>query len=232
MDGQPQGPDSYIWGRSVDNIRIERLWVDVVRGVVNKWHVFFQQLEQFDGLDVENSTHLWVLHHLFLQQINDDLHEWANMWNEHPMSIDRNNRDISSRTAESPLTMYTYGMIKNGARGFLVHAQDDQPESVPQDELQDYGVDWAAREQPQVRRSRRLDNPEEAKDGPQIGPRRPSRFSEVHVVPPNAPDIQGFIPALDQRLERSLGHQSTNMEGRRLLWIDALSHLREVTATV
>ncbi|KAH7090148.1 hypothetical protein BKA62DRAFT_626581 [Auriculariales sp. MPI-PUGE-AT-0066] len=234
-----RGPDSYIWGRSVDNIRIERLWVDVVRGVVNKWHVFFQQLERFDGLDVEVPTHLWLLHHLFLQHINDDLHEWANMWNRHPMSIDHNNRDISDRTSESPLSMYTYGMIRNGARGFSVQAQDVQPEVVPQDaqpevvpheELQDYGVDWPAQER--VRRSRRMHNPEQSYDEPHVEPGRPTRFSEVNVVPPNAPDIPNFIHELDQRLEHSLGHRSASLEGRRLLWMNALRYLHEVTVSV
>ncbi|KAI0371588.1 hypothetical protein BV20DRAFT_1051599 [Pilatotrama ljubarskyi] len=66
------GRGSYIWGRSVHNIRIERLWVDVTSGFGSKWKEFFHQLEAQHGLNVDNDAHVWLLHHLFLEAINRD----------------------------------------------------------------------------------------------------------------------------------------------------------------
>ncbi|KAG2063868.1 hypothetical protein BDR04DRAFT_1036922 [Suillus decipiens] len=44
---------NYIY-RSVHNIRIERLWVDVTNGIGQKWKEFFQTLEAYDNLNVNN----------------------------------------------------------------------------------------------------------------------------------------------------------------------------------
>ncbi|KAH7092809.1 hypothetical protein BKA62DRAFT_625900 [Auriculariales sp. MPI-PUGE-AT-0066] len=223
------GPNS-LWhhdghhGGSVDNIRIERLWVDVVRGVVNKWHIFFQQLEQFDNLDVEERAHVWLLHHLFLDTINDELSLWAETWNRHPMSIARENRDISTSNSESPFSMYLYGMVQNGARGFDVQV----PEDVPQDQLQDYGVDWAAQNDRRLRRSNRINNPNEEELNQ--GPAHPARFSRVDVVPPMGPEDPDIIVRLNDRLMRSPGYGSTTMQGYRIQWIDGLQCLQELTA--
>ncbi|KAF5339525.1 hypothetical protein D9611_011449 [Ephemerocybe angulata] len=69
-----RGPNrgSYIWGRSVHNIRIERLWKDYYIGLIDKWYHFFHDLEAFYGLDVDNPIHLWLLHHLFLPALNEE----------------------------------------------------------------------------------------------------------------------------------------------------------------
>ncbi|KAI0687882.1 hypothetical protein C8T65DRAFT_712118 [Cerioporus squamosus] len=44
-DVRGQGRGSYIWGRSVHNTRIERLWYDVTSGFGQKWNNFFYDLE-------------------------------------------------------------------------------------------------------------------------------------------------------------------------------------------
>ena len=73
--------------RSVHNIRIERLWVEVGQMIVSKWKLFFESLEQHHGLQVDSAAHLWLLHHLFLDNINDDIQEWAEHWNAHVMCL-------------------------------------------------------------------------------------------------------------------------------------------------
>ncbi|KAG0695761.1 hypothetical protein DFH29DRAFT_813842 [Suillus ampliporus] len=96
---------SYIWGRSVHNIRIERLWVDVTNGLGQKWKEFFQTLEAYDNLDVNNDSHLWLLHFLFLPLINDDADQWAASWNHH----------VLGRRGEphrSPHDMFIQGIIE------------------------------------------------------------------------------------------------------------------------
>ncbi|KAJ6627694.1 hypothetical protein B0H10DRAFT_2161052 [Mycena sp. CBHHK59/15] len=66
------GPEhgAYIWGRSVHNIHIERLWCDVTRGFGRKWSNFFHSLE-----------------------LSSD---WAKVWNEHKIRFD-NERTHSPR---------------------------------------------------------------------------------------------------------------------------------------
>ena len=63
---------TFLFYRSVHNIRIERLWQDVTRGFGRKWKEFFQQLEVEWGLDPNNDAHIWLLHYLFLEAINED----------------------------------------------------------------------------------------------------------------------------------------------------------------
>jgi hypothetical protein len=83
---------SFIWGSSTHNTWIERLWVEVGRRFVRSWRAFFFRLERRHGLDRENATHLWLLHHLFLRSINDDCIEFKNDWNSKPISGDMQDR--------------------------------------------------------------------------------------------------------------------------------------------
>jgi hypothetical protein len=62
---------SFMWGPSVFNTRIERLWVEVGR-----CHL----------LERNNASHRWLLHYLFLESINDDCKRFCEEWNAHPIS--------------------------------------------------------------------------------------------------------------------------------------------------
>ena len=93
--------------RSIHNIRIERLWCDVMQGFGAKWKQFFQDLEVHNGLIVDRNTHIWLLQHLFLAAINMDAEEWANTWNNHSLSF-------CGEHQRSPTDMYMFGMIQNG----------------------------------------------------------------------------------------------------------------------
>ncbi|KAF8835015.1 hypothetical protein BDN67DRAFT_913746 [Paxillus ammoniavirescens] len=121
---------SYIWGRSVHNIRIERLWRDLTSGIGKKWKTFFQQLEIHDGLDPNLDAHIWLLHHLFLDSIDDEVLQWAEAWNNHTMAI-RGERQ------RSPRDMFFFGMLQNGLRGTALLADDEDIGDV-----QAYGIDW------------------------------------------------------------------------------------------
>ena len=71
--------------RSTRNTRIERLWVEVGSQFVCRWHGFFNRLERLHHLDIGKSEHLWLLHTLFLDAINEDCAEFQMNWNTHPM---------------------------------------------------------------------------------------------------------------------------------------------------
>ena len=84
---QHRGPNrSSLWGQSTQNSRIERLWVDTGINFVRQWKAFFICLEDIHELDVSNPHHLWLLHYLFLGQLNDDCQQFQYDWNHHPIS--------------------------------------------------------------------------------------------------------------------------------------------------
>ncbi|KAJ7576442.1 hypothetical protein C8J56DRAFT_1007489 [Mycena floridula] len=61
LDHRGHGRGSYIFGRSVHNTRIERLWYDVTHGFGMKWKNFFLELELHHGLD---PLHSWNSHRM------------------------------------------------------------------------------------------------------------------------------------------------------------------------
>jgi hypothetical protein len=89
--------------RSVHNICIERLWVEVKWIIVTKWKPFFGGLEAHHGLRVDSATHIWLLHHLFLESLNNDIQEWAEHWNAHGMRLKREKDKV-------PRDMFILGM--------------------------------------------------------------------------------------------------------------------------
>lgn len=108
-----------IFSRSVHNIRIERLWVDVTRGFGRKWKDLFRLLETTYGLNVDNERHLWLLHYLFLNRINDDIEAWIGSWNHHTLSS-------RTQTYQTPSVMYQQGMIQHGFRGVFPEPEGDR----------------------------------------------------------------------------------------------------------
>lgn len=95
---------SFMWGSSTHNTRIECLWVEVGTQFARRWRAFFLCLEQLHSLDRRNSHHLWLLHSLFLNAINDDCQLFKVMWNNHPLS--REGRNKSPNVSISIRSMY------------------------------------------------------------------------------------------------------------------------------
>ncbi|KAL0061188.1 hypothetical protein AAF712_012008 [Marasmius tenuissimus] len=112
---------SFMWGTSMRNTRIERLWVEVGSRFARQWRAFFYRLERLHRLDVKNPSHLWLLHILFLDQIREDIGVFTQEWNSHPIS--------GVGHEQSPKDMRLLGMIKHGVYNDEPSEEGDDDES-------------------------------------------------------------------------------------------------------
>lgn len=76
---------------STRNVRIERLWLCVGQWFCRRWRAFFVRLEEQHQLDADNEAHIWLLHFLFLADLNQVIDKFVRDWNDHPLSGDKTN---------------------------------------------------------------------------------------------------------------------------------------------
>ena len=104
------------------------------QGFSNKWKIFFHDLENHYGLDVDNNDHIWLIHLLFHLAIELDCLDWTSHWNDHKISTAGHDSAPGSRS--SPRQMWLYSQLTDGMRGFE-HLQAAPDPSVSPDMLQD-----------------------------------------------------------------------------------------------
>jgi hypothetical protein len=113
---QQRGTDcgSVLTGRSVHNVRVERLHRDVYSGVLCHYALLFTFMEEEGLLNVCSEEHLLALQEVFIPRINRSLNEFVNQWNSHP---------VSSAGHQSPEQMFIAGSINSAT----YHANEDSP---------------------------------------------------------------------------------------------------------
>ncbi len=79
------------------------MWVEVGRQFVRRWRGFFSRLERMHYLNIEDPHHLWLLHYLFLEAINQDCQLFREEWNAHPLSGIAEDRSPNVSTTPSPI---------------------------------------------------------------------------------------------------------------------------------
>lgn len=62
------------------------MWVEVGTQFAIRWRAFFTRLERIHRLAPGEDAHLWLLHALFLAEINADCCAFQRDWNHHPIS--------------------------------------------------------------------------------------------------------------------------------------------------
>ena len=230
------GRGSYIWGRyegsriwwrclftqlfrSVHNTRIERLWYDVTHGFGQKWKRFFLELEANHGLDTNLPAHIWLLHHLFLTRINEDADEWAHAWNSHTLQL-RGERN------SSPRDIFFFSMHVDGPRGIPLPAANRTEDVV--DDIEMYGVDWEAAEDPSLMNHLRDNNPQDWDSNNPFNVAPPASLSNVPCEPPNCPFTPFQVQILDTTLRQRVNIESRSMIVRRAVWQVALEVCNEI----
>jgi hypothetical protein len=229
-ENQGRGRGSYIWGRSVPslvnsfvvltvsnnrsvhNSRIERIWYDVTEGFGGKWRDFFTDLEANEGLDVNNSAHIWLLHHLFLEEINRDALAWGETWNSHKLQI-------RGESQQTPHEMYFFSMLEDGPRGLNGPRSRDPDGLEDGEDISAFGIDWEDMDNRELMEHHYRHNPIQL-DNPFST--APSALSEVICSPPDCPIPGEIVRQLDQGLSQILNVNSRSMLMRRTVWAEAL----------
>ncbi|KAJ7847590.1 hypothetical protein B0H14DRAFT_2769714 [Mycena olivaceomarginata] len=208
---------SYIWGRSVHNVRIECLWVDITAQLGATWAERFTVLELCHGLDINNISHIWLLHFLFLATINSQLAFFAQSWNQHRIQIQHGpNR--------SPADMFVFDMLVNGVRGNQL-----PEEELIEEELEVYGIDWSGLRDDDLLTSQRANN--SIGEGAtswigRVGPPPLADLSSVVVEPPVGLLQEGQDVYLYNSVIHLLG--SAQDEDCIIVWTTALAHARHI----
>lgn len=197
--------------RSVHNVRIERLWVDVTAQIGATWADRFTTLELRHGLDINNIHHIWLLHALFLPTINAELSFFADSWNQHQIQI----RNGPNR---SPADMFGFDMYVHGVRG--TQLPDD---NLTEEELEVFGVDWESLRDDDVLRSQQTNNSDN--EGwtswvGEVGP--PPNLGGVVLNPPPGPMSDAEVQFLLDNLQPWIG--SPDNADIMTLWSTGLAY--------
>lgn len=116
---------------------------------------FFMRLERLHGLDRENPHHLWLLHKLFLDLIEEDCRRFEREWNNHPIS----GRTMQNMTPIVRITAFYFRRLAHhsfGCQAVRVLSPTVNGRLLEEDDFEDvrpelleryYGVDGLPRRQ-------------------------------------------------------------------------------------
>lgn len=189
------------------------------------------------GLNPDNDAHLWLLHHLFLPYLNDEISVWIGSWNQHTLG-----HKHDPYAAASPLMRYVHGAAVKGARTIFLDSGDSESEEVwlapvvendpdlDEEDVAEYGIDWEDVHAERIMRHHRAhaqpDNLEV--DNPFVDPflnHVPERLSHVGSEDPRCLFTDEGMQLLDTLIQ-SLDYlhlcAQSYPEALQQLWVDVL----------
>lgn len=182
------------------------------------WAEAFRLLELHHGLDINNPNHIWLLQYLFLRRINEQLHFFAEAWNQHQINV-RHGRN------RSPADMFGFDMFTQGVRGYQLPTPNDDSAAMDNEELEVYGVDWEGLREDTLLQSHDNNNHTDHDGSSWIGRcGPPERLNRVDVDPPLGAFTNEQIHWLDDTLLTFL--QSGRGQDIAELWVEALGLAR------
>jgi hypothetical protein len=187
--------------------------VDVTAQVGATWADVFMMLELHHGLDINNPNHIWLLHYLFLNTINQQLAFFAEGWNQHRIQIwDGPNH--------SPADMFGFDMIVHGIHGSQLPTAASEPMS--EEELEVFGVDWEGLQDDSILQSWESNNHMDEDSGSWLGHTGPpDNLNEVPVEPPAGVFSHDEILHIDMVLQHLAG--AVDDAGVVELWVQGLA---------
>ena len=180
--------------------------MEVGRNIIWKWKLFLQDLETRHGLRVDNDGHVWLLHHLYLDLLNEQIMEWAAHWNAHTICLKREKN-------KSPRRMFLQGTRERNAPG-MREVTEAHEEAI--EDLAKFGVDYDAMEDGAL-----IDHLQ-AHNGNPFHDHAPNHFNKVRCEAPEPPLTVDQLRVLDNTLREDFDLATKNMEVWKLIWDRAL----------
>ncbi len=178
-------------------------------------------------LNPDLPSHIWLLHYLFLDKLNENITEWANAWNNHKMHIP----GIGTR---SPADLRWFSLLRDGAQGFGPSAQHFEPleDTVSPDEVAEYGIDWDAYNNSQIHDHHSANNStDQFSENPFIS-HYPDKFNIVDVQESRCPFTSEELNVFTYNfsiLPESL-RLSRDLSDLKQVWILALEICKQIKA--
>lgn len=192
----------------------------MTRGFGLKWHNFFLDLEFACGLNPNLEAHIWLLHYLFLNSIDQDAQDWAHSWNNHKLRF-------NNERTRSPRDMFFFGMIQNGPRGLSLDNQPPPDEHI--EDLAHYGVDWEDIDNANILEHHQRFNPGDLDSSNHpFNTHTPEQLSHVEIPAVSCPFDDETLEQFDTQISSLPFFLSRNMTSRHNLWIHALALCHEL----
>ncbi|KAF9504812.1 hypothetical protein BS47DRAFT_1401003 [Hydnum rufescens UP504] len=158
--------------------------------------------------------------------INDEINFFVQSWNNHPLQI-------QGQRTRSPIDLFGFDMAACGIRGNMLDEEDLQRvhmDSLAQEDLETYGVDWEALRDPIVSGAHLQNNP--LVEGTtswigRVGP--PDNLNEVRVDSPETGLQQTDVEQLYQFILPLLGF--SDIDSMSSQWAQSLAYVLTINPT-